>query len=68
MLTPEEQMAEDAYYADLHREAYDAVAGSDLGQSYIDARIADEERRGHEANCEPYSAVAGNAGEEGFLL
>ena len=67
-LTPEEEEAEAAYYADLHREAYDAVAGADLGRD-LRANAADaEERCGHEANCESYSAIAGHAGEEGYLL
>lgn len=50
---------EEAYHRELAREAYDAVAGSDLGRD-LQADAADaEERHGHEANCDPYNQLAG---------
>lgn len=42
-LTPEEEAAEEAYWADLHREAYDAVAGADLSPTPVD--LDDLQRR-----------------------
>lgn len=58
-MTPEEQEAVEAeHFRELEREAYDAVAGADLRPQRDDP----------DEYVAPYSAVAGNAGEEGFLL